>query len=783
MRKLFLLLPAVFILPLFHPTPLSTQDADAVPAEGALMESLDDMERVPLAESVLVTPRGLPSAVDLAPYFPQPGNQGNQGSCVGWASTYALKTYHEKRKNNWDLGAPVQQGGSGEHVFSPAWTYNQINKGRDRGAHMPHALDLLIQKGAVPWKDMPYNQKDFRTQPTAAQKQLGQRYRAKSYETIPPNNINAIKAELAKGYPLLIGVYSGPDRWNCCKNNGVLDGFATARRAQHAMVMVGYDDSKRSPKGHRGAFKIMDSSGNAWGTQGFGWISYDFAPTFLYATYVLRDWDGNGGGAPPAPTDKTLRPPAGVRISQGAFPDKISVSWQRVTNAVSYQVERSDAGTGAFTAIGYSEETRFTDEGAAADTAFDYRVIAVGDEENSAPSAIVRGFTASQTVKPVQVTGLTGELSANGSILLSWSAQFAADKYVVSRQQKASGEWKTLGTARNNAYTDTSPEPGDNSYTVSAQKGVETGSASESVTIGAKGGKVGDVENFRASQATYKDKIVLTWDKVPNATRYWLVRFNGTGWDEVARVKTNSYEDTGDAVQGGRSLAYSLRAGNDSEYGTASRAAWGRTNPNLARAGEIPEPPQNVRATLAGDTVKISWKAVQGAAEYYIFRKRHGEAGYQLAGTSKAASFAENLPNEAGLWLYNVRAKATAGAESAPSQAVAASKNAVYPSVARRGGDAVLTSLAGTWQAPVQILDGELATAAVSVAGNAVEVNLTVGTRSKKFTGTYALGSGALEANGIKLSKTDAQMNIILLTCRDATICKKPFRESFVRTQ
>lgn len=782
LMRLFFSLLICFVLSFtLLPTPVDTQETDSVPAEGALLESLDDLERVPLAESALISHRGLPGAVDLAPYFPAPGNQGNQGSCVGWASTYALKTYHEKRKKNWDLGGHVQQGGTGEHVFSPAWTYNQINKGRDRGAHMPHALDLLIQKGAVPWSQMPYNQKDFRTQPTAAQKQLAQQYRAKSYETIPPNNINAIKAELAKGYPLLIGVYSGPDRWNCCKNNGVLDGFATKRRAQHAMVMVGYDDGKRSPKGHRGAFKIMDSSGNAWGTQGFGWISYDFAPQFLYATYVLRDWEGSGGGAPPIPMNNGVEAPKGVRATQGAFADKITVSWQRVTNAVSYEIHRSDAGAGAFSPVGYAEETRFSDEGAAADTAFDYRVVAVGAEESSPASQIARGFTSSQTIKPVQVTGLSGEMTQSGGILLSWSAQYAADKYIISRKQKATGEWKVIGNARNNAYTDNAPEPGDNTYTVSAQKGAETGSASESVTIGAKGGKPGDIENFTASQGNYKDKIVLNWTKVPNATRYWIVRFNGSAWEEVAKVKTNSYEDTGAAAQSGASVAYSLRAGNDSEYGNASRAAWGKSNPNLARAGDIPAPPAGVTAKISGNSVRVAWKSVPGASEYYVFRKRHGQGGYAHVGSAKSVSYNENLPNEAGLWIYAVRAKTAAGGESVNSVSAAVSQNAVYPTVARRGGDAVLASLAGTWQAEIHALDQETATATISVSGNDVQLNLTVGQRSKNYSGTYASMSGQLEAGGIRISKNDSLANVILLTCRDSAVSKKPFRESFVR--
>ena len=163
--------------------------------EGYILEPLEVLDRIPVADSAFIRHRGLPSSVDLAPHFPVPGSQGNQGSCVGWATTYALKTYHEKRKRNWDLGAPPQSGGNGEHVFSPAWTYNQINGGRDRGAHIPHALELLISKGAAPWSAMPYNVKDYRSQPSAEARRIAAQYRAKGYEQVPIHNVDALKAE------------------------------------------------------------------------------------------------------------------------------------------------------------------------------------------------------------------------------------------------------------------------------------------------------------------------------------------------------------------------------------------------------------------------------------------------------------------------------------------------------------------------------------------------------------------------------------------------------------
>ena len=246
------------LLPLLLLATLTLTADGELSGEGYILEPLEVLDRIPVADSAFIRHRGLPSSVDLAPHFPVPGSQGNQGSCVGWATTYALKTYHEKRKRNWDLGAPPQSGGNGEHVFSPAWTYNQINGGRDRGAHIPHALELLISKGAAPWSAMPYNVKDYRSQPSAEARRIAAQYRAKGYEQVPIHNVDALKAELARGNPMAIGVYTGPDRRACCRNGDIFDHFTTGKYAGHAMVLVGYDDRKVSPLGHRGALKLME---------------------------------------------------------------------------------------------------------------------------------------------------------------------------------------------------------------------------------------------------------------------------------------------------------------------------------------------------------------------------------------------------------------------------------------------------------------------------------------------------------------------------------------------
>jgi len=59
----------------------------------------------------------LPNKVSLLEYAPKSMNQGSQGSCVGWASSYAARTILESRAT----GTPPNQV-----IFSPSFLYNQI---------------------------------------------------------------------------------------------------------------------------------------------------------------------------------------------------------------------------------------------------------------------------------------------------------------------------------------------------------------------------------------------------------------------------------------------------------------------------------------------------------------------------------------------------------------------------------------------------------------------------------------------------------------------------------
>jgi C1A family cysteine protease len=64
------------------------------------------------------------------------------------------------------------------------------------------------------------------------------------------------------------------------RGDAVLEGDDTPGEG-HAMVVVGYDESKR-------AFLVQNSLGSSWGNKGYGWFGYDFWKRNVRAAYVIE---------------------------------------------------------------------------------------------------------------------------------------------------------------------------------------------------------------------------------------------------------------------------------------------------------------------------------------------------------------------------------------------------------------------------------------------------------------------------------------------------------------
>ena len=228
---------------------------------------------IPLAPPVALT--GVPAEFDMSKDFPTPGDQGQQGSCVGWAVGYALKSFQERRERNWTNWDDTKR-------MSPAFVYNQVKVGGcGDGARIADALGLLSSDGSAAWTDQPYRQEDCDQLPSALTKQNAAMNRIAGWFRVNPQDITIVKANLSAGMPILVGM--GLDRnFQELDGDEIWNGSPDASALGHAMVVVGYSDKRQ-------AVKVINSWGTAWGDGGFGWISYDAFMRAVREAYVAQD--------------------------------------------------------------------------------------------------------------------------------------------------------------------------------------------------------------------------------------------------------------------------------------------------------------------------------------------------------------------------------------------------------------------------------------------------------------------------------------------------------------
>lgn len=256
-----------------------------------MKESVYDQTEVfePLADN---KKNPLPSNVSLLQYAPKRLNQGKQGSCVGWASSYGARTilYAKQTGQNPDKVA-----------FSPSSLYNEISLPNCQGAYVHTAMETMKKQGVLPFNDFPYDDNNCNKGLSSYQLSDAKNYTIQGYNRLTKGSnasnyttdMLAIKQNLAQGAPVVIGMMvggsfmqdmAGKEQWIPTASDYKQYGFGG-----HAMCVIGYDDYRDG-----GSFQLMNSWGPEWGKNGIAWISYrDFAEFNKEAYGVFPMGDAN----------------------------------------------------------------------------------------------------------------------------------------------------------------------------------------------------------------------------------------------------------------------------------------------------------------------------------------------------------------------------------------------------------------------------------------------------------------------------------------------------------
>ena len=192
--------------------------------------------------------------------MPASGNQGSQGSCAAWAVVYGLGSYYVHTLS----GKAYSDTGN----LSPKFTYNQIAKGNCGCTSLIDNLYLLREEGAASLGFMPYDPSECVLQPDSLQTRDALNNRIKNFSRVDMHNLSLIKRALSEKKPLVFAI-NVDDGFKQLDSPFIWKDHTGSAGEGHAMVIIGYDDSK-------GSLRVLNSWSTAWADHGEAWIDYTF---------------------------------------------------------------------------------------------------------------------------------------------------------------------------------------------------------------------------------------------------------------------------------------------------------------------------------------------------------------------------------------------------------------------------------------------------------------------------------------------------------------------------
>ncbi|HWM77993.1 MAG TPA: C1 family peptidase, partial [Methylomirabilota bacterium] len=220
-----------------------------------------------VAAGALGAVAALPPSVDLRQSWWTVGDQGQTGSCVGWASADGVVRYHMvaagKLKKNQLLSPRYVWMASKE---TDEYTLRPESFVEEAGTSLKGAMDVCRKFGVATLAMLPFRittlmytggENPF----YAAAAQL----RVSSYFNLR-KNLNQWQSWLAAHGPILAGLNVDQTWDNATTTKGNLDTpLPKTARGGHAIAVVGYTST--------GRFIVRNSWGPAWGDNGFAYAS------------------------------------------------------------------------------------------------------------------------------------------------------------------------------------------------------------------------------------------------------------------------------------------------------------------------------------------------------------------------------------------------------------------------------------------------------------------------------------------------------------------------------
>lgn len=278
-------------------------------------------------------------------------------------------------------------------------------------------------------------------------------------------------------------------------------------------------------------------------------------------------------------------------------------------------------------------------------------------------------MSAAAAARPAAPTLSASNYASNGKLHLSWTAVDGAKNYRLYRSETETGGYSCIKTTTSTGYTDTDIKVGVTYYyCVKAVSSDGTASASSNKVSGARKLPRPEVTLSRVSSS---GKIKVTWDAVSGADYYRVYRSTDKKqWTRLDSTGSTAYTDT--SVEAGTLYYYRVSA-------IASRSA-GNSAYSSVRSFtcDLPRPVVTLTNDPDTDRVVLSWKAIDGAANYRVYRATSKSGTYEKIRSLTATAFTDTTGKSGTTYYYKVMAVHSNGAANSAYSAIKSGKF-VYP--------------------------------------------------------------------------------------------------------
>ncbi|UCH95466.1 MAG: C1 family peptidase [Candidatus Aminicenantes bacterium] len=216
----------------------------------------------------------LPPRIDYSDETPEVGDQGDYGSCVGWAAVRGLREWmYQKKSGNkvslsirfvWMAAKETDHFEINSFVANAGTSLKTAFKvlkkyGVPEAGYYKDDQELIFFRSLKEKRDFFYNASKFRIY---------------NYYMLTTNEMR--KFHLAKIGPFVVTVPID-ETWQSVGADGIIpDEGEDPTIGGHALLVVGYDDDRQ-------LFRFKNSWGKAWGDKGFGYFSYKYAEKTMWS--------------------------------------------------------------------------------------------------------------------------------------------------------------------------------------------------------------------------------------------------------------------------------------------------------------------------------------------------------------------------------------------------------------------------------------------------------------------------------------------------------------------